>query len=237
VTLVVGLQGKEGVVLASDSQGTHGEIRQSQAKLFKTTYGVIWGSAGPFAGTQDLYTALEEIDLEPNPSREVMKSAIRTAMLSTTAKLTSGTGRPRLFEGLFAWYDATDDRHYLLWARQDGHVEFERPFGAIGSGAVLGRFGFARSEFLEFGALSLELTKMVTHMVAEEAVKASPKGVALPIQIATAFHGETHVLRPGEVSAIEDTVAFFRESQRELLITSDVPTDEGGGGGLRPGPG
>jgi hypothetical protein len=111
------------------------------------------------------------------------------------------------------------------------------PFGAIGSGAVLGRFGFARSEFLEFDTLSLELTKMVTHMVAEEAVKASPKGVDLPIQIATACKGDTRLLRPTEVSAIEDTVAFFRESQRELLITSDVPPDEGGFGGLRPGPG
>ncbi|HVW46248.1 MAG TPA: hypothetical protein VHA76_04280 [Solirubrobacterales bacterium] len=237
MTLVVGLQGKEGVVLASDSQGTHGEIRQSQTKLFKTDYGLIWGLAGPFAAAQDLYTSLEEADLKANPGREVTKSTIREAMLATAGDLRTGTGQAPRFEGLFAWYDAASGRHYLLWARQDGHVEFERPFGAIGSGSVLGRFGFARSEFLEFGTLSLELTKMVTHMVAEEAVKASPKGVDLPIQIATASHGETHVLRRSEVSAIEDTVAFFRESQRELLLTSDAPPAEGGIGGLRPGPG
>jgi 20S proteasome alpha/beta subunit len=237
VTLVVGLQGKDGVVLASDSQGTHGEIRQSQTKLFKTNYGLIWGSAGPFSGTQDLYTSLEGADLEPNPGREVTKAAIREAMLTAAANLGTGAGPSPPFEGLFAWYDGVGDRHYLLWARQDGHVEFERPFGAIGSGSVLGRFGFTRTEFLDFRALPLELTKMVTHMVAEDAVKASPKGVDLPIQIATASHRDIRILRSSEVSAIEDTVAFFRESQRELLITSEAPPADGGVAGLRPGPG
>jgi ATP-dependent protease HslVU (ClpYQ) peptidase subunit len=236
VTLVVGLQGKDGVVLASDSQATHGEVRQARAKLFKTHYGVIWGSAGPFAGAQDLFTTLEGLDLAPNPGREVMKAAIRKAMLSVADSATPAEGPTPQFEGLFAWYDGVDGRHYLLWARQDGHVEFERPFGAIGSGAVLGRFGFARSEFLKFDTLPLELTKMVTHMVAEEAVKASPKGVDLPIQLATVEGGDTQVLRAGEVNAIADTVSFFRESQRELLITHEPPAEEDEVGGLRPRP-
>lgn len=237
MTLIVGLQGKDGVALASDSQGTHGEIRQSQPKLFKTTCGVIWGSAGPYAGTQDLYTSLTDIDLPPNPGREVTKSAIREAMLSTVGNLRPAAGPPPQFEGLFAWYDAADDRHYLLWARQDGHVEFERPFGAIGSGAVLGRFGLATGEHLEYRTLPLELTKMVTHMVAEDVIKASPKGVDLPIQLATTSRGESRILTPSEVQATADTATFFRESQRELLLVSEPPTEEGTVDGLRPGPG
>ena len=82
MTLVVGLKGAGGVVLASDSQATRGEIRETQAKLFKTKCGVVWGSSGPFAGTQDLYTALEGVDLPVNPGREEAKLAIRKAMLS-----------------------------------------------------------------------------------------------------------------------------------------------------------
>lgn len=44
MTLVVGLRGADGVVLASDSQATYGELKQSENKLFKMSYGVIWGS-------------------------------------------------------------------------------------------------------------------------------------------------------------------------------------------------
>lgn len=148
MTLVLGLQGKECVVLASDSQATHGELKQSQPKLFKTNHGIVWGSSGPFACTQDLYTALEAADLSACPGREEAKSAIRSAMRTARATLGQG-GPPAHFEGLFGWYSNDENRHYLLWARQDGHVEFERPFGAIGSGSTLGRFGLVRSEFLD----------------------------------------------------------------------------------------
>jgi hypothetical protein len=74
-------------------------------------------------------------------------------------------------------------------------------------------------------------------MVAEEVVKASSKGVDLPIQVATVSGGDTHMLRSDELDAINDTVNFFRGSQRDLLITAEPPADEGGIGGLKPGPG
>jgi 20S proteasome alpha/beta subunit len=227
VTLVLGLQGKECVVLASDSQATHGELRQSQAKLFKTKHGIVWGSAGPFASTQDLYPALEAAELSRNPDREAAKTAIRAAMRTATANL-DPTGDAARFEGLFGWYAAEEKRHYLLWARQDGHVEFERPFGAIGSGSPLGRFGFVRAEFLEYEALPLDVTELVTHMVAEDAVRASAKGVDLPIQLAFACQGEAQVVQAQEVKGISDAVDAFRESQRDFLIESRSSVDETG---------
>jgi hypothetical protein len=221
VTLVVGLKGAAGVVLASDSQATHGAIRESRVKLFKTTCGVIWGSSGPFAGTQDLYTALEGMDLPPNPGREEAKRAIREAMTSAAERLpVEGGGKARL-EALFAWYDSQGKRHYLLWATQAVHTEFEPSFGAIGGVSTLGRYGFSRSAFLRFDTLPLETTKMVTYMVAEEVVKASSQSVDLPIQIATVSRGDTHILRPDEVDAIHDTANFFRERQRDLLVTTE----------------
>jgi 20S proteasome alpha/beta subunit len=235
VTQVVGLKGAEGVVLASDSQATHGDIRTSQPKLFKTKYGVIWGSAGPFAGTQDLFTAMEANELEENPRREEAKAAIQDALLTTAGKLTVGSEQPPSFEALFAWYDATDERHYLLHGLRDGRVEFEHRYGSIGVASSLGRFGFARSEFLELETLPLELTKMMAHMVAEDVVRASAKGVDLPIQLAVVSHGETHVLRGAEAEAVSDAVGAFREAQRELLVTAEPPREGAPRKGIRPG--
>lgn len=138
-------------------------------------------------------------------------------MSAATAAADEG-GDPVRFEGLFGWYASHEKRHYLLWARQDGHVEFERPFGAIGSGSPLGRFGFVRSEFLEYDGLPLEVTELITHMVAEDAVRASAKGVDLPIQLAFVCRGEARILRPEEVEGISNAVDAFRESQRDFLI-------------------
>jgi 20S proteasome alpha/beta subunit len=222
----------ECVVLASDSQATHGELRQSQPKLFKTKHDIVWGSSGPFACTQDLYTALEAADLGASPGREEAKSGIRAAMRTATAS-NDQTGEPPRFEALFGWYAADEKRHYLLWARQDGHLEFERPFGAIGSGSTFGRFGFVRAEFLEYEALPLEVTELVTHMVAEDAVKASAKGVDLPVQLALVCRGKSQILRPDEVKGISDTVDAFRESQRDFLVESRPTFGERRRSGIR----
>jgi 20S proteasome alpha/beta subunit len=226
VTLVLGLQGQECVVLASDSQATHGGLRQSRPKLFRTKHHILWGSAGPFACTQDLYTALEATELNINPDREEAKAAVKAAMSAVHVAQDESPGPTARFEGLFAWYAAEESRHYLLWARQDGHVEFERPFGAIGSGSDLGRFGFVRSEFLEYDGLPLEVTELITHMVAEDAVRASAKGVDLPIQLAFVCRGEARIVRPEEVEGISDAVDAFRESQRDFLIKPQ-PSAEG----------
>jgi 20S proteasome alpha/beta subunit len=220
------------VVLASDSQGTHGELKQSHIKLFKTKHDIVWGSAGSLACTQDLYTALQAAGLSRSPNREEAKAAIRAAMRTASANLDQ-TGEASRFEGLFGWYSADERRHYLLWARQDGHVEFERPFGAIGSGSPLGRFGFVRSEFLEYDALPLGVTELITHMVAEDAVRASAKGIDLPIQLAFACRGEAQVVQPDEVKGISDAVDAFRESQRDFLVESDSTADEGRRSGIR----
>jgi ATP-dependent protease HslVU (ClpYQ) peptidase subunit len=235
VTLVVGARGADGVVLASDSQATYGELKQSQVKLFKMSYGVIWGSAGPSSATQDLYTALDATELPSNPCREEAKAAIQAAMRSTIAKLPDEGGAKQAFEGLFAWYDAKDDRHYLLRGTRNGHVEFDQTYGAIGSAENLGRFGFTRTEFMRFRTLPLETTRLVTYMVAEEAVKASSKGVDLPIQLALVSRGEARVLSADEVEGTSNAVGFYRERQRELL-TGDTQLPGYGQRGIRPRP-
>lgn len=235
MTLVIGLKGADGIVLASDSQATYGELKQSQTKLFAMKYGLVWGSAGPFAATQDLYTALEATDLPADPGREKAKAAIGEAMVSTIEKLPGNDGPKPPFEALFAWYDAADGRHYLLRGHRNGQVEFDRTYGAIGSAEGLGRFGFTRNEFLRFSTLPLGTTRLVTYMVAEEAVKASSKAVDLPIQLALASRGEARVLRPDEIEGTSNAVDLYRERQRELLIGDSRPSGEGRRG-IKPRP-
>jgi 20S proteasome alpha/beta subunit len=222
MTLVVGLKGADGVVLASDSQATYGELKQSEQKLFRTSYGVIWGSAGPFSATQDLYSALEAADLPANPGREEAKAALQSAMGDTVEKLPLDGGIKPPFEALFAWYDATESHHYLLRGHRSGHVEFDPTYGAIGSASILGRFGFTRTEFVRLPTLRLKTTELVAYMVAEEAVRASAKAVDLPIQIGFVSRGETRILRDDEIEKADGVANLYRERQRRLLIGDDL---------------
>jgi ATP-dependent protease HslVU (ClpYQ) peptidase subunit len=232
VTLVVGLRGADGIVLASDSQATYGEVKQSQPKLFHMSYGVIWGSAGPYGATQDLYATLEVADLRPNPGREEAKTVLGDAWKATVEEL-RGREDAQPFEALFAWHDSEDRRHYLLRGLRRGHVEFDPVYGAIGSAENLGRFGFIRNEFLPLPKLPLERTRLIVYMVAEEAVKASSKGVGLPIQLAFVSRGEAGVLRREEVEGTSNAVGLLRERQRELLMP-DGGSIEGTPKGIRP---
>lgn len=162
MTLIVGLRGADGVVLASDSQVTHGALKQSRLKLFRSKPGVVWGTAGETALSQDLYTELERVGLEPDLDRESTKTGIKKAMLAIQRQRSEGQ-RTEWFEGLFAWYSRAEARTFLLLARQDGRVEFMPRYGTIGSSRQLGEigfFGFSRSEYLDYETLPLEITKM-----------------------------------------------------------------------------
>lgn len=238
MTLIVGLRGAESVVLASDSQGTHGAMKQTRRKLFKSG-SLIWGTAGELAASQTLFTELEKVGLGSHPDRDSAKAGIQQAIRATAAQevgpRTAGDG---WFEGLFAWYSAKDRRTFLLRARHDGRVEFMPLYGAVGSSAQIGEvgfFGFSRSQFLDYETMSLEQTKMLTFMVAEDAVKASAKGVDLPIQAAVARAEETTVLHDDELKAVNDTVTAFRMHQLDFLKRPEAPSTSRSGPGLVPG--
>ncbi|HEY6550112.1 MAG TPA: hypothetical protein VIY71_02810 [Solirubrobacterales bacterium] len=236
MTLIIGLRGADGVVLASDSQGTHDALRRPTQKLFRSRCGLIWGTAGPLAGTQALYAEFEKLDLEANPRREDAKAAIARAIRASAARLiTPDEEGQKWFEGLFAWFDAFDQRHYLLLARHDGHSEFMTPYGAVGSSSQLGLFGFSRSAFMGYKTLQLETTKMLTYTVAEDAVTASAKGVDGPIQMAVASGGLASVLRDDELQPVRDTAAAFQLHQLDFLKRVGAPVDKSPPGGIVPG--
>lgn len=239
MTLIIGLRGADGVVLAADSQATHGALKQSRQKLFRLGSSLIWGTAGELAASQTLYTEMAKLNLGSSPDHETGKAGIKRAMLATSAQHPGGgdDGRAR-FEGLFAWYSAADQRTFLLRAGHDGRVEFMPKYGAIGSSRQLGEFGFfgfSRSEFLDYETLPMEIAKMLTYMVAEDAVRASAQGVDLPVQVAVASRGETAVLHDDELKAVSDTATAFRMHQLDFLKRPEGRSTSQGAPGLVPG--
>jgi hypothetical protein len=171
--------------------------------------------------------------------REQVRTEIKRAMLATAQQVDPEAGKGEAwFEGLFGWHSRREGRGFLLRARPDGHTEFEPNYAAVGSSRQLGEFGFfgfSRAEFLDYRTLPLETSKMLTMMVAEDAVKASAQGVSLPIQLAVASTDATSALGAEELEAVTDTVTAYRMHQLDFLKRTESPGASAGVPGLIPG--
>jgi 20S proteasome alpha/beta subunit len=242
MTLIAGLRCADAAVLAADSQGTFGDVRKPMKKLFATSHGIIWGTAGPIPGAQALEARFSELILDQNPSCDDGRQGIRKAMLLAAADMQGPDGEQSggLFEGLFAWHAGDNGCSYLLRARSDGQVVLMDEYGTVGSSSQLADFaffGFSRSAYLEYETLPLEAAKMLVHTIADDAVRASAKGVDGPIQLAVVTANEVVILSERELQLVRDTASAFQMHQADFLIRKEQELEEAGATGLVPGDG
>ncbi len=139
-------------------------------------------------------------------------------------------------DGVFAWYSEDDRRDYLLNVVGSGHAELHPRHTAVGGTMPrqLALLALSRSEHLEYMTLPLEAAKMVAFNVADDVMRASASGVALPVQIAVVTAAWSNVLKPRDLRGLEDTVAAFREHQREFLGRPETKPRGKRDTGLRP---
>jgi proteasome beta subunit len=237
MTLVLALRCRDGVVLAADSQRTEGSLRETFPKLFVSPSGIAWGGAGNIAIQQEVYAGLRDLARPAHPSRDAGREAIVHALVAAreraTASLENPTPASSDFQGLFAWYSEREGRTFLLRALSTGYAEFARRYAAVGGPSGFARFALSTSEYLEFETLSLEAAKMVAFNVADDVIRASASGVSPPVQLAVVHAGGEAVVAELERRGLEDTVAAFREHQRDFLVRGEEALAERDTG-LRP---
>ena len=232
MTLVFGFRGRDSVVLSADSQRTQGQFRDSIPKLFRTPSGIVWGTAGSIAIQQEVFAALQELQITSFPSREEGRDAAVQALVEGTRKATAQMEDPPpaalAAEGLFGWYSAAEKRTFLVQAFSSGHSEFRPVYAAVGTAHVvnLANFALSSSEHLDYLTLPSEAAKMVAYNIAAQIIKAAASGVGPPVQIAVASARGTELVPSDEVRALEDTVAAFLEYQRDYLARDDEPGPE-----------
>jgi proteasome beta subunit len=238
MTLVLALRCHEGVVLASDSQRTQGTFRQETQKLFTTTSGIAWGAAGNLAVQQELTAAFEESAVAPHPTRSdgrlAILDAVDTAVGRVTAQIQDAPPSAGSLRGIFAWHSLAEAKTYVLRVGENGQAEFASSYTSIGSPFQLALFAFSRSEHLGYATLPLEAAKMVAFDIADDVIRASAREVSHPVQMAYVTHERAALVDPLEVRGIEETVAAFREHQRNFLAREEADVEAGRDTGIRP---
>jgi 20S proteasome alpha/beta subunit len=229
MTLVLALRCRDGVVLAADSQRTHGVLRESVPKLFTSPSGIVWGTAGDLAVWQEMYAAMQDLPVEPRPPRDEGRDAVVAALVqaarTATEQMQDRSETATWTDGLFAWHSRSDDRTYLLRVVGHGRFEFHRKYTAVGlrTPTELARFALSRSEHLEYGTLPLEVASMIAFSAVDDVIRASAEGVDHPVQIATVSADGADVLSPVAVRLLEDTLGAFRDHQRSYLVRREGP--------------
>jgi 20S proteasome alpha/beta subunit len=201
MTLVLGLRCRDGVVLAADSQRTEEGFREEVPKLFVTPAGIVWGVAGNIAIQQELRATLDGLDLTPHPgrkeARDAIASAVRTAVRQVTATVDQPSLAARTVHGIFAWHSRGERESFLLRVLENGYL-----------------------------TLRLTAAKMLAFKVADDVIRASARSVGHPVQLAIVTEAQHHVLSAKESQAAGDTLAAFREHQREFLAREETPPPE-----------
>lgn len=237
MTVVLGIRSRSGLVLAADSQRTEGVLREEFPKLFTTPSGIAWGTAGGIAIQQELHELMATLPVSPQPgrleARVAIVAAVRIARERTVEPLGEVTPAAGSIEGLFGWHSSDEARTYLLRVPVHGPAEFARRYTAIGAPGTLARFALSRSEYLEYESLPLAATKMVAYTVVDDVIRASTSNVGGPVQLATVTKDAAGLATTIELRGIADTVAAFREHQRDF-IARDEPGGAAHDTGIRP---
>ena len=246
----------DGVLVATDSQATSGNVAQPMAKA-RTIRGAatVWSSAGTLYVLEEVEAAIADKveshlrndgdnkwkrtfgkpDLRmlrgefADVVRQTMRSCYQAALPGVIPPGSVAPGQ-HLFATDFLFVGMGDDEKFLLEIASDGQLNWhtERGFFAIGSG---GEFATVAMElmkpYMEEGPLDLRLGQIVAYRTIDTTCDVSAGLVGRPVQIAVADSDGSRILERQELYDVEESVQRWKASERGLLLSlSDSMTEE-----------
>ncbi|HEX4806729.1 MAG TPA: hypothetical protein VFU94_12590 [Conexibacter sp.] len=215
-------------MLASDSQRTEDGFREEIPKLFVTPTGIVWGVAGSIAVQHELRALLDALDVAPQPSRKEARDGIATALVTAVRQATAAMDEPspaaRTVHGIFAWHSRIENETFLLRVLENGLAEPAEKYVAVGlpEAKRLAQFALSQREHLGYAGVRLDIARMVAFNAVDDVIRASARSVGHPVQLAEVTADRHEVLGTAELQGVADTLAAFREHQRDFLVRDDV---------------
>ena len=236
VTLILALNCADGLVLASDGQGTYDTggqpVKGVALKVHQYFSNIAWGGSGDVG----LIQRVDQAFRSTFPTRTVFDNkepfAIREAISSTIA----ATLRPLLTERYVGFGNAQPPLTAFIFA---GHVpqgsfifevghnlldidHTETGFSAIGSGDIFPYFAMANIAHHKVQMRTLDWAKIVAYRVVEDAINVAATGLGPPIQMVEVKKpgnrsGMAHLLTQDEVDALKGSVLAWKEIETETL--------------------
>ena len=243
MTVAIGMVCSDGVLVASDSQATSGQIASPGNKV-KIVDGAsaVWTAAGSVYVIEEVELDLsKKVEtqlkndgpnkwkrgfLDPNESlvREdtgkVIKDAIRRCYESIMPGMVPPGGYPHPFATSFLLLGVGVDGSFFLEFAEDGQVNSHthRGFYALGSAGEFASVAMALMRHYIMGpAVPLDIGQKLAYRTIETTCEISAGLVGGPVQMAIADNSGVRIVNDTELRDIGDSVRAWKELEKNTL--------------------
>ena len=253
MTVAIGMVCSDGVLVASDSQATSGQIA-SPGKKVKIVDGAsaVWTAAGSVYVIEEVEIALSEkvetqlnnkgankwkrgfLDPDESVVREHTGKVIMDTIRGCYGSIMPGMVPPELYPHPF--YTSflllgvgEDGDSFFLEFSGDGQVNShtQRGFYALGSGGEFASVAMAlMSHYITGPAVSLDVGQKLAYRTIETTCEISAGLVSGPVQMAIADNSGVRIADDTELRCIGDSVRAWKELEKNTLHGSGEPRSE-----------
>jgi 20S proteasome alpha/beta subunit len=225
MTLILTIQAKDGLVVASDTQITNGAIRSTGQKIRKLNDSCLWAASGELALVQRVEEAVEAAPKD-KPLRELrdgLALAVRNSvdqLLRLDFRTQFCQSNPdsllRLHTGDFVFAEMRDSSCHVLHVAVNGTPEWVADCFATGSGspfayALLQRYRDLMSQ------LTVDQASLLAYGVIRETIEVGAYGLGPPIDVWQIKCNEVECLSDVKKAPLEDAYLSLRREELDLF--------------------
>ena len=249
MTLILGLECADGLLLASDGQATIGTTGQPlkgpTEKLFLPWNNIAWGGSGPVGVIQCVDQRLRERFPTPTAFEDAGIHAVRDQLSGTVAEVVRALLSERYVEApgsqpwtAFLFVGHVPEGPFILEIGpnllHEDHVS--RGYSAVGSGDIFPYFALTGLAHFNVRQRDLYAAKLIAHRVVNDAINVAAYGLGPPIQMVEiqkpATEGEfatAHRLSQDEIRILGDKVLEWKQVECDTLAQIvGLPAEEMG---------
>jgi proteasome beta subunit len=229
VTVVVAVKCADGVVLATDSQGTTQMVGGMPMKLPAKKIGrlgkhVVFGGTGSQGAGQRIQAALENQASKLNVGKR--QSEIAEIIRRTANPLQKQIRQewvelpktePESWGAIFCGWSS--DGPWIFEIDPTGPSQFQDPFAATGSGHPLAHTALVSVAHFNVAQQSLAGAKAIAYRAIENTCLAAAYGVGMPVQLAVVTKDGTEEINTGDPGHTElsDLIDLWKMKEVETL--------------------
>lgn len=229
MTLVIALNCKDGIIMASDGQATGGSsggpIRHRIRKIFKLADNVLFGASGNVGIIQRSKEVVEQFAQQL--STDGLSARIKDQIRQQLFKIMKGElERHKSFHGksegapladtlICVWQDGSCKIWHIAPDCADEFLE-ELGYGCSGIGDT---FAHTLLKTYYFGGLDVEGGQLVAYRVIKEAIEVGAFGLGGPVDVwvMSKSNGEIKQLTEEEIMALDDSHLTWKNMEREVF--------------------
>ncbi|MDP2924430.1 MAG: hypothetical protein Q8O30_12065 [Candidatus Omnitrophota bacterium] len=232
MTLILSIPAKEGIVIASDSQVTSGQVRWQEKKIKQLNEKCLWSASGELALIQRFEEFVQQLPNRNQPLNnirdslsEIVKKAVtillqqdfRTQFLQAPGLPPNPEVLLQLHPGDFMFVEWRGNPK-ILHLLANGTTEWiNKPF-ASGSG---GPFAYALLQKYQGYIYNLQKASLLAYKVLEESIEVGSWGLGPPIDIWQVSETGIKNLNEDEIAKLADASKVLREIEIQSFLKED----------------